>query len=133
MLERWQTFFNQTESSPRSSESVCVFVCVICVINTAADINTNLHVLQYSQERYQTRWSEENRRSTLKESNSTGSEVRGVCTCLTKNRQIKQYHNHSSILFVLCFDSMSSNQLGDVGMVVLAQALKVNHVLHTLR
>lgn len=52
---------------------------------------------------------------------------------MTKNRRIKQYHNHSSMMFVLCFDSMSSNQLGDVGMVVLAQALKVNHVLHTLR
>lgn len=34
---------------------------------------------------------------------------------------------------IVCFDSMSSNQLGDVGIVVLAQALKVNPILHTLR
>lgn len=105
---------------------MCVCVCYR-VINTHVVINTSFGVLQSSEEQYRTGWSEENRRSSREESNSTGSEVRPVCVCGLQK---------PTMMFIvrLCvWNSMSSNQLGDVGMVVLAQALKVNHVLHTLR
>ncbi len=73
---------------------VCVRVCV-CTLQQSI-INTNLHVLQHSEERHRARRSEKNRRSPYKESNSTRSQVRGW-TVSSKSDQIKLSAENNSV------------------------------------